>query len=275
MPSSSNLSGLPNVSKAIGPVIIAFGLIALTFAGFVQIGPGQRGVLMTWGAVQHGVLDPGLHMKIPFMQTVAKMDVQIQNSQASETAASMDLQDVESEVAVNWHILPADAEWIYQHVGNERALGTRVIKPAISNAVKAVTAHFNAEDLVVHRDDVRNQIESQIKAALTPYRVVVDSVNITNFQFSPQYAQAIEEKQVAQQKALQAAYDLQKAKVRAQQKIVEATAQSKAQALLRQTLTPEIIQQEAIQKWNGVLPTVTGGGGVLPMIGNLSAVGTH
>ncbi|MDA8420235.1 MAG: hypothetical protein M0039_03105 [Pseudomonadota bacterium] len=105
--------------------------------------------------------------------------------------------------------------------------------------------------------------------------MVVDSVNITNFQFSPQYAQAIEEKQVAQQKALQATYDLQKAKVRALQRIVEATAQSKAQALLRQTLTPEIIQQEAIQKWNGVLPTVTSGGGVLPMIGNVSVAGAH
>ena len=274
MPSSSN-PGLPDLSRAIGPVIVVLALIAIAFGAFVQIGPGQRGVLMTWGAVQQGVLDPGLHMKIPFMQSVAKMDVQIHNSQASETAASMDLQDVESEVAVNWHILPADAEWIYQHVGDERALGARVIKPAISNAVKAVTAHFNAEDLVVHRDDVRNQIESQIKSALTPYRVVVDSVNITNFQFSPQYAQAIEEKQVAQQKALQATYDLQKAKVRALQRIVEATAQSKAQALLRQTLTPEIIQQEAIQKWNGVLPTVTSAGGVLPMIGNVSVAGAH
>ena len=271
---STGISSLPN-TKTLRPMILtgAIIVIALLILGgvFVQIGPGQRGVLMTFGAVHDGVLDPGLHLKLPFVQSVVRMDVQVQNSQAAETAASLDLQNVSSTVATNWHILPADAEWVYQHIGDEAALVDKIIRPAISNSVKAVTAHYNAEDLIIHRDQVRDQIQTQITSALQPYRVVVDSVNITDFHFGDEFAQAIERKQIAQQRALQAQYELQQAKVVAEQRIVEAQAQSQAQKLLQQTLTPEIIQQQAITKWDGHLPAVVGEKGVLPMIGNVAA----
>lgn len=259
-----NKVGVSRVASVIAVLIVLF----ILSDAFVQVGPGQRGVLMTWGAVQPGVLDPGLHVKFPIAQTVAKLNVQVQNSQAAETSASLDLQDVTSTVATNWHILPADAEWVYQNIGNEDALGSKVISPTISNAVKAVTADYNAEDLIVHRDRVRGQIEAQIMASLKQYRVMVDSVNITDFKFSPQFAQAIELKQVAQQRAQQAQYDLQKAQVVAQQRVVEAQAQAQAQKLLQVTLTPEIIQQQAVARWNGVLPQVVGVNSVIPMLGN-------
>ena len=268
---NARVSPLPNNNRrAIAIGAVALVVLIILGGAFVQIGPGDRGVLMTFGAVNAGVLDPGLHVKLPFAQTVAKMNVQVQNSEDTESAASRDLQDVSTTVATNWHIMPADAEWVYQHIGSEQSLVSRVIQPAISNAVKAVTAHYNAEDLIVQRDAVRGQIEAQIRTALKPFRVVVDAVNITDFHFSAQYAEAIEQKQVAQQRALQAKYELDRARVQAQQRVVEATAQSQAQKLLQETLTPEIIQQQAIAKWNGRLPEVVGGKGVLPMIGNLS-----
>ena len=275
---NTGISSLPN-TRGMRPLIVsgAIIVIALLLIGgiFVQIGPGQRGVLMTFGAVNNGVLEPGLHFKLPFMQSVARMDVQVQNSQGAETAASLDLQNVSTTVATNWHILPADAEWVYQHIGGESDLVDKIIRPAISNSVKAVTAHYNAEDLIIHRDAVRDQIQAQITSALQPYRVVVDSVNITDFHFGDEFAQAIERKQIAQQRALQAQYELQQAKVLAEQRVVEAQAQSQAQKLLQQTLTPEVIQQQAIAKWDGHLPSVVGDKGVLPMIGNvdMSAAG--
>lgn len=270
MRSSVNRPRVPNFPVLAAAVI--FGVVILGGL-FVQIGPGQRGVLMTFGAVQQGVLAPGLHLKIPLAQSVAKMDVRVQKAQATESAFSLDLQQVSTNVATNWHILPSDAEWVYQHIGSESNLVDRVIKPAISNAVKAVTAKYNAEELVAHRDEIRQLIETNIGVALRSYRVVVDSVNIVNFEFSPQYAQAIERKQVAQQRAQQAQYELDRAKVSAQQKIVEAQAQAQAQKLLQATLTPELIQQQAVAKWNGQLPEVVGGKGVLPMIGNLAGTG--
>lgn len=258
------------IATLLGIVVLL--VLATVFGTFVTVGAGERGVLLTWGAVSPSVLDPGLHFKIPFAQSVVRVNVQVQNAQAQETAASLDMQDVATTVATNWHILPADAEWVYQHVGDEDSLTGKVIQPAISNAVKSVTARYNAEDLITHRDTVRGQIEAQITVELKPYRVVVDSVNITDFHFSQQYTQAIESKQVAQQRAQQAQYELQKAKVDAEQRVVEAQAQAEAQKLLQQTVTPEIIQQQAVAKWDGHLPSVVGGSGVLPMLGNLPAM---
>ena len=270
MNTQTNMPNKPRFAAIAVIVVVVFMFVA---GCFVTVGPGQRGVLMTWGAVQPGVLDPGLHLKIPFAQSVVRMNVQVQNSQAAETAASLDLQDVATTVATNWHILPADAEWVYQHIGNEAALVDKIITPAISNSVKAVTAHYNAEDLITHRDKVRGEIEAQITSELKPYRLVVDSVNITDFHFSAQFAQAIEQKQVAQQRAQQAQYELQQAKVVAEQKVVEAHAQAEAQQLLQQTITPEIIQQQAVAKWDGHLPEVVGSNGVLPFLGNLGNLG--
>lgn len=249
------------------PVII---VLILLLTSFTSVGPGQRGVLMTFGKPSPGVLSPGIHMKIPFAQTIKLMDVRIQKSEASQTAASKDLQDVTTQVAVNWAINPVDAEWVYQHLGNEQALVNKVIDPTISNVVKAVTAKYNAEDLIAKRDEIRSLIEKQIVTGVAPYKIQVQGVNITNFKFSSQYSEAIEKKQVAQQRAQQAEYDLQRVKVEAQQKIAEAKGQSESQKLLQATLTPEIIRLNAVQKWDGVLPKVVGGSGVIPFIGDVT-----
>lgn len=252
----------------IGVIIV---ILILIWSSFVTIGPGDRGVLMTFGAVHQGVLAPGLHVRIPFMQSVKSMNVQIQKSQTDESAASLDLQEVTTTVAVNWSINPTDAEWVYQNIGAESVIPGKIIAPIVSNAVKAVAAHYNAEQLIEKRDTVRSQIDQQIVTALAGYRIQVEGVNITNFAFSPSYSAAIERKQVAQQKALQAQYVLKQVQVEAQQAIAKAKGQAEAQKLVQSTLTPEIIQLKAVDRWNGILPQVVGSKGVLPMIGNVSA----
>ncbi len=260
-------------SLGINVLVMLSGLfvILLLFSFWFTVGAGQRGVLMDFGAVQHEVLEPGLHFKIPFVQSYVLMDVQVQKAETIETAFSKDLQSVQTKMAINWHIDPKDAEWVYQNVGREDSLVQRILQPAVSNAVKSVTAQYNAEDLVARRDIIRAQIEQHVQSSVKNYRILVDNANIVDFEFSAQYANAIEQKQVAQQHAQQAQYDLQKAQVVAQQKVVEAEAQSKAQALLKETITPIIVQQEAIAKWDGHLPKVIGGSGVIPMIGNMDS----
>lgn len=267
MPISVKMPSLQKYGSVVLVVVLL--LLMLVWSSFVSVGPGDRGVLMTFGSVDHTVLDPGLHAKIPFAQTVKQMNVQIQKSQTNETAASQDLQNVSTEVAVNWAINPADAAWVYERLGGEDQLSSKVITPVVSNAVKAVAAHYDAEALVEKRDEVRDAVQKQIVAGLTQYKVQVQGVNITNFQFSPDYARAIEAKQVAQQRAQQATYDLTRIKVQAQQEIAQAQGQSEAQKLLQSTLSPEIIRLRAVEKWNGVLPKVTGSGGI-PFIGDLS-----
>ena len=256
------------VLYGIGGLIV----LILLFGTYFTIPAGYCGVLITFGAASQNVLAPGLHFKLPVVQGVVKMNVQVQKNQLTEHAASLDLQDVETTVATNWNIDDVDASWIYQKIGLEPVLNDRIIQPVVSNAVKAVVAHYNAEELVTKRDQVRMQVEDLIRKNLKPYHVNVDvdGVSITDFQFSTDYSNAIEQKQVAQQRAQQAEYELQQSKVEAERQIAQAQGQSQAQKLLQQTLTPQLIQQQAIQKWDGHLPSVVGSSGVLPMIGNLS-----
>lgn len=247
-------------------------LIILLFGAFFTIPAGYCGVLTTFGAVGNNVLEPGLHFKLPIVQGVVKMNVQVQKNEQVEDAASLDLQQVKTTIATNWNITDSDAPWIYQKIGLQGALSERIFQPVVSNAVKAVVAHYNAEELVTKRDQVRLQIEELIRTNLKPYHVNVDvaGVSITDFQFSADYASAIEQKQVAQQRAQQAEYELQQAKVEAERQVAQAQGQAEAQKLLQQTLTTQLIQQQAISKWDGHLPSVVGGNGVLPMIGNVT-----
>lgn len=215
-------------------VYIVGGLIAviLLFGTYVTIPSGYCGVLTTFGAASQNALVPGLHFKLPVVQGIVRMNVQVQKNQLTEHAASLDLQDVETTVATNWNINNSDASWIFQHIGMEDVLNDRIIQPVVSNAIKAIVAHYNAEDLVEKRDQVRGQIEDLIRKNLLPYHVNVDvdGVSITNFAFSPDYEQAIEQKQVAQQRAQQAEYELQQAKVEAERQVAQAQGQAEAQS---------------------------------------------
>lgn len=271
-------------------IVIVFLVVILAYSGFVVVKSGTRGVLMTFGAVQSAVFTPGLHLKWPFIQTVVSMPTRIEKAQTNETASSNDLQVVTTTVAVNFHLDPSKVNTIYRDIGDINAVYQRIVSPAISNAVKAVTAQFNADELVTKRDIVRTKIDNQIRSSVAPYHVIVDAVNITNFEFSPEYDKAIEAKQVAQQQSLQAQYELKRAQIEAQKSvaiaqakaqsnvvlaqaqakatILRAEADAKANRLKSSTITPQILQQSAIQQWNGVLPAVMGAGkgGVLPML---------
>ena len=280
----------------IGGVIVA---IAVLFIGsfFTIIGPGDRGVLMNFGAVSGRILDPGFHFLIPVQQSVAKISVQVQKTQSSQSAASKDLQIVTTGVAVNYNLVPDRVNRIYRDIGGLQSVDQKIIAPAIANAVKAVTAHYNADELLANRDKVRAEIANQIRDSISNYDVKIDGVNITDFNFSAQYNHAIEEKQVAQQQALKANYQLQQVQISAQQQVVQAKAEAeariesakgraeatvlaaqaeaKAMTLKASAITPEILKLQMIQQWDGKLPrVVTGDKGVVPFLDTSALAGT-
>ena len=280
----------------IGAVIVAVGIL---FIGsfFTIIGPGDRGVLMNFGAVSGRILDPGFHFLIPVQQSVAKISVQVQKTQSSQSAASKDLQIVTTGVAVNYNLVPDRVNRIYRDIGGLESVDQKIIAPAIANAVKAVTAHYNADELLANRDKVREEIANQIRDSISNYDVKIDGVNITDFNFSAQYNHAIEEKQVAQQQALKANYQLQQVQISAQQQVVQAKAEAeariesakgraeatvlaaqaeaKAMTLKASAITPEILKLQMIQQWDGKLPrVVTGDTGVVPFLDTSALAGT-
>ena len=247
-----------------GIVALAVILFFVISASLVIVGPGQRGVLLNFGAVSPVVWDEGLHFKIPAYQTVVQMDVRVQMARTEASAASRDLQDVNSTIAVNYNIIPDKAAHVFQNLG--MGYRERVIDPATHESVKAVTARYTAAELVTNREKVRSEIKETLKSRLLDYNIFVVDVSIINFSFSAQFNQSVENKNTAEQLALKAQRDLERIKIEAQQKIAQAQAEAEALRLQRQNITPELVElrrieamQEAIRKWNGVMPNVTGG----------------
>ena len=239
-------------------------MIAWALNPFVIIGPGERGVLLNFGAVQNEVLGEGLHMRIPLRQRIEIINVQVQKDQTDAAAASADLQDTLSTVALNYHVLPDRANVVYQQLGTSFA--ERVVSPQIQETVKAVTAQYTAVDLITQREKVRRQIADLLRDRLTKYNIIVDDLSIVDFKFSPQFAQAIEAKQTAEQLALKAQRDLERIKVEAEQKVTQARAEAEALQLQKEAVTENLVKlrqievtQAAVAKWDGHLPNVTGG----------------
>jgi prohibitin 2 len=261
------LKGIPKKYYVIGAVI----LLLFFFKPWVQVGAGQRGVVLNFGAVQKEVLGEGLHFRIPVVQRIALVNVQIQKATTETVAASADLQDVTSTLALNYHVLPDMANVVYQTIGIE--FKERIIDPAILEVVKAVTAKYSAEELITKRPAVSEQMRTTLTERLKGNNITVDAFSIVAFSFSKVFTEAIESKQTAEQLALKAKRDLDRIKVEAEQTITAAQAQAEALRLQKANISPDLIelrkieaQLKAIDKWNGILPQVTGNGAV-PFVG--------
>jgi prohibitin 2 len=274
------------------PVIIGIIIVSIIAVSSVRmVDAGHRGVLVQFGDVStDSSLDEGIHFVVPFRDSVVQLEVRTQKIVESANSASKDLQDVSTQVALNYHVDPDRAQVLYQQLGPDYS--NRVIVPAIQESVKQVTARFNAEELITNRETVKNQIEEQIKARLAPYNVVVDALSITEFAFSPQFTRAVEAKVEAQQRALQAQNELRRIQIEAQQNeaqaigeqkaniaraegikqsnVLQAEGEAQAITLIDQQLrnNPTYLEWLKATKWDGVLPLVTGGGGqgVTPFI---------
>jgi len=247
---------------AIGVALLAF--VTYNFA-FETVGPGERGVVFSkFGGVSDIVLGEGLHFKIPFVEDIIPVDVKVQKSQTRAEASSKDLQTVSSIFAINYHVDANEVHTVFQEIGVD--FKSRIIDPAVQEAVKAITAQYSAEELITKRPLVRNDIKDMLKVRLIEFNIILDQFSIVAFEFSPQFNAAIESKQTAEQNALKAKRDLERIKVEAEQKVTQAQAEADAQQIQALTITPAILSLRAIEKWDGKLPTVMGGDGAMPFV---------
>ncbi len=241
-------------------------LIAMIFRPFTIVNAGERGVVMHFGKVQEQVLDEGIHPIMPIATTVKRLSVRVRQNSFNADAASKDLQKITTELAVNWHIDPIRVNKVYQQVGDDEQIITGIITPAVSEVLKAATAKKTAEEIITIREQLKEEIDNHLKKRLSAYGLIVDDVSLVNFAFSPEFSKAIEAKQIAEQEAKQAGFIAKKATQEAQADVNRAKGQAEAQRLQRQTLTPELLQKQAIEKWDGRFPTVISGNGTLPLI---------
>lgn len=262
-----------NKIKIAAAVITVIIIIVVLAESITIVEAGHRGVVLYLGAVENRVLGEGVHFIIPFVERVDQMEVRTQKFQAEATAASKDLQEVQTVIALNYRIDPTEANSIYQVLGINYA--DRVISPTIQESVKASVAKFNAEELITRRETAKGVIADAIRSTLANQSIQSQNVFITDFQFSQAFATQIEQKVVAFQKFLTEQNNLRAIEVVANQTVAQAEGQARAnieratgEAAAITTITeelrqsPEYLQWQAITKWNGQMPYALGSSGV-------------
>ena len=264
-----------NAAKGVGIAIIALIVVGVVAYASVQIvDAGHRGVLLHWNAVDTTVppLDEGLHFVAPFADSVINIEVRTLKYVKSTSSASKDLQTVSTTVTVNYRPSPDSVHQLYKTVGLDYE--NRIIQPAVEEVVKQVTANYNAEELITKRPAVKSDIEREITERLTDFNIITEVISITDFQFSPLFAAAIEAKVEAEQKALKAENDLRRIEVEARQNeqqakgvaaanIAQAEGEAEAITIINTALAqnPRYLEWLKTQAWDGKLPLVVGEGG--------------
>ncbi|MCP4523554.1 MAG: prohibitin family protein [Candidatus Gracilibacteria bacterium] len=235
-------------------------LLLLTFTGsFFTIEPGQVGVVKRLGNLEDDIREPGVNFKFPFIDTAVKMDIRNRKIEGKSQSASQDLQIVTSTIAVNYSIDRTRVIDLYTTVGREYDIENVLIRPVIEESIKSATAKFNASDLITKRDDVRNSITGKLEKKLSERGLVINDVNITDFEFSKEFDRAIEQKVKAEQEALKAKEDLERVKFEAQQQIEKSKAEAEKIRIQAEAITKqggeEYVKLQWIEKWNGQLPS--------------------
>lgn len=261
-----------NKIKIAAAVITVIIIIVVLAESIVIVEAGHRGVVLYLGAVENRVLGEGVHFVTPFAEQVVQMEVRTQKFQAEATAASNDLQEVQTVIALNYRIDPQETNKIYQILGVNYA--DRVISPTIQESVKASVAKFNAEELITKRETAKSVIANAIRSTLSTNNIQVQNVFITDFKFSDAFATQIEQKVVAFQKFLTEQNNLKAIEVVANQSVAQAEGQARANAAkaggesqaikiitLQLRESPEYLQWQAITKWNGQMPYALGTSG--------------
>src|SRR5437867_8752415 len=189
-----------NKLKILAGIVTFVVIIIVMFESVVVVEAGHRGVVLYVGAVENRVLGEGIHFIIPFVEQVIQLEVRTLKFQADASAASKDLQEVATVIALNYHIDPSKANMIYQELGAD--YNNRIIAPTIQESVKASVAKFDAEQLITNRENAKATIAEAISKTLSTRNILVEALFITDFKFSEAFANQIEAKVVAFQKYL-------------------------------------------------------------------------
>lgn len=262
--------------KGVKWIVIGAAALLLAVNSFTIVPAGHTGVILTLGEVSANPLSEGFHVKAPFVQTVENMSNKIQVYETPASAVSKDLQTVSSSIAVNYRLVSDKSPDMYKNVGIDYQ--TILITPVVQECMKSATAKYNAEQLITERESVSNEVKTALDSKLNSYGIYIEKFNIVNFDFSAEFNTAIEAKQVAEQNLLKTKTEQEQAKViantEAEKKVIaanaeaeailaQAQAQADANKLLEESLSDKVIAYEQIQKWNGVMPKVTGKDGGL------------
>lgn len=286
--------------KAIAAFIITpiLTVIFVIASCLTVVSTGNTGIITTFGRVSDYNLDAGIHFVSPWAKVI-KMDNRVQKASVDLACFSSDIQEVSCRYAINYQIEKANAQKIYTTIG--ASYFDTVISPNVAESVKTIVAHYTAESLIASRDKLAVEIESYLREQLVEYNIEVVSTAIEDLDFTDEFTNAVEAKQVAVQNKLKATTEQEQKTMEAKQaadraKIeAEASAEvAKIQALadlevqrinadaaeyagqkeaaknkaISESVTGDLLRYYLIQQWNGEYPnTYMGSDNVSALIG--------
>lgn len=281
--------------KAVVIAVVALMLIVVLLGSSIDTVPvGSTGILLTLGRVEEGkALSEGMHLKIPFIQKIVSMDNRVKKLELSTEAFSKDIQTVTATLAVNYRMKPEKSFEIYKNHGT--AFEENIIVPATHEVLKSVCAQYTAEELISKRAESSDMMRDELAAKLGEMGIDVRDFNIIDFDFSNEFIDAVESKQVAEQLKKKAATENEtaiaqaerekqvsikqseadaervriEAEAQAQSRLIAAQAEANAVKLAADAeayrleneskyITDEMIQKTIAENWDGKLPVVSG-----------------
>ncbi|OAB56342.1 primosomal protein [Phormidium willei BDU 130791] len=245
-PSPQNLQSI-----IIGAILAAIAIIG--FSSFVVISPGQAGVISILGKARDGALLEGIHFKPPLVSVVDVYDVTVQKFEVPAQSSTKDLQDLTGRFAINFRLDPTRVVEIRRTQGTLQNIVSKVIAPQTQESFKVAAARRTAEESITKRTELKYDFDIALQNRLEKYGVIVLDTSVVDLNFSKEFAKAVEEKQIAEQRARRAVYVAQEAEQEAQAEINRARGKAEAQKLLAETLKSQggrlVLQKEAIQAW--------------------------
>ena len=242
----------PSLQPLLGGIIAAL-LVVISFNSFVVINPGQAGVLSVLGKAQNGALLEGLHFKPPLVSAVDVYDVTVQKFEGPAQSATKDLQDLSASFAINFRLDPVQVVTIRRTQGTLQNIVSKIVAPQTQESFKIAAAKRTVEQAITQRSELKEDFDNALNSRLEKYGIIVLDTSVIDLNFSPEFAKAVEDKQIAEQKAQRAVYIAQEAEQEAQADINRAKGKAEAQRLLAETLKAQggelVLQKEAIEAW--------------------------
>jgi regulator of protease activity HflC (stomatin/prohibitin superfamily) len=263
--------------------VIAAALILISFSSFVIINPGQAGVISILGKARDGALLEGIHIKPPLVSVVDVYDLTVQKFEVPAQSSTKDLQNLTASFAINFRLDPTQVVEIRRKQGTLENIVSKIIAPQTQESFKVAAARRTVEEAITKRDELKQDFDLALSERLEKYGILVLDTSVVDLTFSPEFARAVEEKQIAEQRAQRAVYVAREAEQQAQADVNRAKGKAEAQRLLAETLKAQggqlVLQKEAIEAWReggAQMPNVlvTGGGsnGSVPFLFNLGSL---
>ena len=286
---------MKKITKFVVLGIVALLVVILAADSFATVPVGSTGILLTFGKVEDGkALSEGLHIKLPLVQRIVSMDNRVKKLELNTEAFSKDIQTVSATLAVNYRLQAEKSFAIYKTHGTQYE--QNIIVPATHEVLKSVCAQYTAEELISKRAESSDMMRDELDAKLSGMGITVTDFNIIDFDFSDEFINAVEAKQVAEQVKKKAATEnetaiaqaerekqvsIKQSEAEAERVRIEAEAQAQSTLIAAQAqadavklaadaeayrmenegkyVTASLIDKILAENWDGKLPNVVGG----------------